>query len=131
MSIADFLGLTKSDYRYIHISIIHQGQAVPSLWERAGHESQLPSILDKLFYASRNVHLSIWQSGYPTQELVDDFSVFRPLELFNECNKFKLLIRDQQLQSAVDADKLAMELADIGNVSTSDDIHSSMTRSVD
>ncbi|RAO68529.1 uncharacterized protein BHQ10_004541 [Talaromyces amestolkiae] len=100
---------------YIHISIIHQGQAVPSLWERAGHESQLPSILDKLFYASRNVHLSIWQSGYPTQELVDDFSVFRPLELFNECNKFKLLIRDQQLQSAVDADKLAMELADIGN----------------
>ncbi|KAL6228667.1 major facilitator superfamily domain-containing protein [Aspergillus navahoensis] len=102
---------------YIHLAAIQQDQITPHLWQEAGYESHFSSVLDQIFQASRNTGLAIWQSDYPTEELVDDISVFRPLELFNECNKVKsrLLLRKQRSLTPEDAERLAQELASIGN----------------
>ncbi|KAJ5653415.1 hypothetical protein N7490_000418 [Penicillium lividum] len=45
--------------------------------------------MDKVFRETRNVHSTLWGQEYPAEEIVDDMSVFRPLELYHECNKFK------------------------------------------
>ncbi|KAL6228607.1 hypothetical protein BDW75DRAFT_246556 [Aspergillus navahoensis] len=102
---------------YIYLATIQQDQITPHLWEEAGYESHFSSVLDQLFQASRNAGLAIWQSDYPTEELVDDVSVFRPLELFNECNKVKsrLLLRKQRSLTPENAERLAQELASIGS----------------
>ncbi|KAL6229059.1 hypothetical protein BDW75DRAFT_246081 [Aspergillus navahoensis] len=104
---------------YLHISTIHHDRITPDIWDEAGYNVQFALVLDQLFQGSRNAHLAVWQSEYPTEEIVDDVSVFRPLELFNECNKVKarVLFRKQQSLAPADAGNLAVELARIGNVS--------------
>jgi hypothetical protein len=111
--------LIKAGSRYIHLSTIHQDQTALHIWEEAGYDSHFSLVLDQLFQGSRNAPLAIWQAEYPTDELVDDASVFRPLELFNECNKVKsrLLLGKQESVAPEDAGQIAQELADIGTVS--------------
>jgi hypothetical protein len=108
-----------TELRYLHISTIHHDRITPDIWDEAGYNVQFALVLDQLFQGSRNAHLVVWQSEYPTEEIMDDISVFRPLELFNECNKVKarVLFRKQQLLAPADAGNLTVELARIGNVS--------------
>jgi hypothetical protein len=97
---------------------MRRGDNMVQLWGIAGHETDFAFVLDQLFYNSRNAHLSIWPSSYPTEELVDDISVFRPLELFNECNKFKYRLVSMADRSplSVGEKQMAQELRNIGNV---------------
>ncbi|KAE8336564.1 hypothetical protein BDV24DRAFT_141482 [Aspergillus arachidicola] len=73
---------------YANLTICKYGR-LRQLWEEAGHESSFISTMDELFYNSRTSQHAIWPFEYPSEAALDDISVFRPLELTNECKKLK------------------------------------------
>lgn len=77
--------------------------------------------MDELFYNTRTSQHAIWPFEYPTEASLDDISVFRPLELTNECKKlkYKLLRMPQRIQVKPESDLLdylEQDLHGIGKV---------------
>ncbi|KAH8655349.1 hypothetical protein BX600DRAFT_469508 [Xylariales sp. PMI_506] len=66
-----------------------QGYSLSSLWKDAGLGSSCRSVLKQLFYNTRQVNLSIWDTEYPTEEIEDDIAVSRQLEFHNYCKQLK------------------------------------------
>jgi hypothetical protein len=58
-------------------------------WEDTDFDNLAGIDMDQVFRETRNAHSTLWGQDYPAEEIVDDMSVFRPLELYHECNKFK------------------------------------------
>ncbi|KAJ6441353.1 hypothetical protein O9K51_04901 [Purpureocillium lavendulum] len=59
------------------------------LWHEAGHGMSFVSVMDQLFHGSRGGLRNMWMPAYPTEELIDDISVSRPLQFYHECNMLK------------------------------------------
>lgn len=98
---------------------IHQG-SLPRLWREAGHKESCVSVMDQLFHNTRDALRNMWMPGYPTEELVDDISVSRPLQFYHECCllKGKLLVaQHDQSNGAGDGTTWQRELDQIGKVS--------------
>ncbi|UNI17480.1 hypothetical protein JDV02_003821 [Purpureocillium takamizusanense] len=91
--------------------------SLPRLWREAGHKTSCVAVMDQLFHNTRDALRNMWTPGYPTEELVDDISVSRPLQFYHECCvlKTKLLLA-QHDQSAGAGDEAAWqrELDQIG-----------------
>ena len=78
--------------------------------------------MEQLFQGTRGVLGTMWASEYPTEELIDDISVSRPLQFYHECNmlKGKLLLEIYSGSRAPQpGDPWQQELQYIGRVSTS------------
>ncbi|KAE8383162.1 hypothetical protein BDV26DRAFT_181144 [Aspergillus bertholletiae] len=103
---------------YMNLTLCKYGH-LRQLWEDAGHESSFLSTMDQLFYSSRTLQHAIWPLKYPAEASLDDISVFRPLELTNECKKLKyrLLLMSQgtpEMSEEDLMDGLEQDLCDIG-----------------
>ncbi|GJN71494.1 hypothetical protein PLICBS_005559 [Purpureocillium lilacinum] len=73
--------------------------------------------MDQLFHNTRDALRNMWMPGYPTEELVDDISVSRPLQFYHECCllKGKLLVaQHDQSNGAGDGTTWQRELDQIG-----------------
>ncbi|GJN82630.1 hypothetical protein PLIIFM63780_006173 [Purpureocillium lilacinum] len=106
---------------YINLNLnvpIHQG-SLPRLWREAGHKESCVSVMDQLFHNTRDALRNMWMPGYPTEELVDDISVSRPLQFYHECCllKGKLLVaQHDQSNGAGDGTTWQRELDQIGKI---------------
>ncbi|KAF3401945.1 hypothetical protein F1880_009953 [Penicillium rolfsii] len=74
---------------YLHLHIVDTDTFTLKNWEDANFEKLAGIDMDQVFRETRNAHSILWGQDYPAEEIIDDMSVFRPLELYHECNKFK------------------------------------------
>ena len=89
---------------YVNLSLARLDSHAIHLWEEAGHEIPLETAWRALFHLGRQTHRLIWSTEYPVAELMDDISVYRPLEMLTECNIVKCRLiriahRQKQLPS--------------------------------
>jgi hypothetical protein len=95
-------------------------------WEDTVLDDLAALDMDQVFRETRNVHSTLWGQEYPADEIIDDMSVFRPLELYHECNKFKskMLRVFQEAKSSINDsvshEALHNELEQIGKVRSTD-----------
>lgn len=73
----------------MHLGLLTTHDFTLDFWEDTGFDDLARLDMDQVFRETRNVHSTLWGQEYPAEEIVDDMSVFRPLELYHECNKFK------------------------------------------
>ncbi|KAJ5710610.1 hypothetical protein N7488_004766 [Penicillium malachiteum] len=74
---------------YLHLALLATRDFTLEVWEDTGFDDLAGLDMDQVFRETRNVHSTIWGQEYPAEEIVDDMSVYRPLALYHECNKFK------------------------------------------
>ncbi|KAJ5949899.1 hypothetical protein N7454_001483 [Penicillium verhagenii] len=73
----------------MHLALLATRDFTLEVWEDTGFHDLAGLDMDQVFRETRNVHSTLWGQEYPAEEIVDDMSVLRPLELYHECNKFK------------------------------------------
>ncbi|GMF78226.1 unnamed protein product [Aspergillus oryzae] len=94
---------------------------VPRLGE-PGQRVRLPVLTQQLLlFVIRTSQHAIWPFEYPSEAALDDISVFRPLELTNECKKLKyrLLLMPQTTRGKSEwllMDCIEQDLCGIGKV---------------